>query len=107
MRLSTRLTPSPACLVGRDGDVSPHLQRLLSKMGNGNGLPESKRILEINPNHPLLEKLQSRFAANADDAIIPKYAQLLYGQSLLAEGSPLPDPVEYTKLVTELMVETL
>ena len=107
VRLSTRLTTSPACLVGRDGDVSPHLQRLLSKMGNGNGLPESKRILEINPNHPLLEKLQSRFAANADDAIIPKYAQLLYGQSLLAEGSPLPDPVEYTKLVTELMVETL
>ena len=107
VRLSTRLTTSPACLVGRDGDVSPHLQRLRSKMGNGNGLPESKRILEINPNHPLLEKLQSRFAANADDAIIPKYAQLLYGQSLLAEGSPLPDPVEYTKLVTELMVETL
>ena len=107
VRLSTRLTTSPACLVGRDGDVSPHLQRVLSKMGNGNGLPESKRILEINPNHPLLEKLQSRFAANADDAIIPKYAQLLYGQSLLAEGSPLPDPVEYTKLVTELMVETL
>ena len=107
VRLSTRLTTSPACLVGRDGDVSPHLQRLLSKMGNGNGLPESKRILEINPNHPLLEKLQSRFAANADDAIIPQYAQLLYGQSLLAEGSPLPDPVEYTKLVTELMVETL
>ena len=107
VRLSTRLTTAPACLVGRDGDVSPHLQRLRSKMGNGNGLPESKRILEINPNHPLLEKLQSRFAANADDAIIPKYAQLLYGQSLLAEGSPLPDPVEYTKLVTELMVETL
>lgn len=106
VRLSSRLTSSPACLVGQDGDMSPQLHRLLSKMGNA-GMPESKRILEINPNHPLLEKMQSRFAANADDAIIPKFAQLLYDQSLLSEGSPLPDPVEYTKLVTELMVESL
>lgn len=106
VRLSARLTSSPACLVGQDGDMSPQLQRLLSKMGNA-GMPESKRILEINPNHPLLEKMQARFAANPDDAIIPKFAQLLCDQSLLAEGSPLPDPVEYTKLVTELMVESL
>ena len=106
VRLSSRLTTSPACLVGLDGDVSPHLQRILSKMGNTN-LPMSKRILEINPNHPLLEKLQAKFAANPDDALIPKYAQLLFAQSLLAEGSPLPDPVEYTKLVTELMVDSL
>lgn len=75
-------------------------------MGNTN-MPMSKRVLEINPNHPLLEKLQSKFASNPDDALIPKYAQLLFGQSLLAEGSPLPDPVEYTKLVTELMVDSL
>lgn len=106
VRLSARLTSSPACLVGQDGDMSPQLRRLLSKMGNA-GMPESKRILEINPNHPLLEKMQARFAANPDDAIIPKFAQLLCDQSLLAEGSPLPDPVEYTKLVTELMVESL
>ncbi len=106
VRLSARLTSSPACLVGQDGDMSPQLQRLLSKMGNA-GMPESKRILEINPNHPLLEKMQARYAANPDDAIIPKFAQLLCDQSLLAEGSPLPDPVEYTKLVTELMVDSL
>ena len=106
VRLSSRLTTSPACLVGLDGDVSPHLQRILSKMGNTN-MPLSKRILEINPNHPLLEKLQSIFSKNPDDALIPKYAQLLFAQSLLAEGSPLPDPVEYTKLVTELMVDSL
>ena len=106
VRLSARLTTSPACLVGLDGDVSPHLQRILSKMSNTN-MPMSKRILEINPNHPLLEKLQSKFKTNPDDALIPKYAQLLFAQSLLAEGSPLPDPVEYTKLVTELMVDSL
>ncbi len=106
VRLSSRLTTSPACLVGLDGDVSPHLQRILSKMGNS-PIPLSKRVLEINPNHPLLEKLHAKFAANPDDALIPKYAQLLFGQSLLAEGSPLPDPVEYTKLVTELMVDSL
>lgn len=106
VRLSTRLTSSPACLVGLDGDVSPHLQRIISKMSNTNA-PMSKRVLEINPNHALLQKLQAKFAANADDAIIPKYAQLLFAQSLLAEGSPLPDPVEYTKLVTEIMVDSL
>jgi molecular chaperone HtpG len=64
-------------------------------------------VLEINPNHPLLVKLQAKYAANADDPVIGKFAQLLFAQSLLAEGSPLPDPVEYTKLVTELMVDSL
>ena len=106
VRLSSRLTTSPACLVGLDGDVSPQLQRIISKMNNMSA-PISKRVLEINPNHPLLQKLQAKFNANADDAIIPKYAQLLFAQSLLAEGSPLPDPVEYTKLVTEIMVDSL
>lgn len=106
VRLSSRLTSSPACLVSQDGDVSPQLHRLLSQMGNAN-MPASKRILEINPNHPLLEKMQKRFAANAEDAVIPKFAQLLYDQSLLAEGSQLSDPVEYTNLVTELMVEAI
>ena len=86
--------------------MSPQLQRLISKMGHNN-MPQTKRILEINPNHPLLQKLLTKFSADNKDPMIGKYAQLLYGQSLLAEGSPLPDPVEYTKLVTELMVGSL
>lgn len=106
VRLSTRLTTSPACLVSQEGDMSPQLQRLISKMGHNN-MPQTKRILEINPNHPLLQKLLTKFSADNNDPMIGKYAQLLYGQSLLAEGSPLPDPVEYTKLVTELMVGSL
>lgn len=106
VRLSARLTTSPAVLVGQDGDVSPHLQRILSKMGTGS-MPNIKRVLEINPNHPLLEKMLAKHKADANDGLIPKFAQLLLGQSLLAEGSPLPDPVEYTKLVTDLMVNSL
>lgn len=105
VRLSTRLTTSPACLVGQEGDMSPQLQRLISKMGSN--MPQTKRILEINPNHPLLEKMLAKYNENASDPTIGKYAQLLYGQSLLAEGSPLPDPVEYTKLVTDLMVGSI
>ena len=85
--------------------MSPQLQRLISKMGNN--MPQTKRILEINPNHPLLEKMLAKYNENASDPTIGKYAQLLYGQSLLAEGSPLPDPVEYTKLVTDLMVGSI
>jgi len=107
VRLSSRLTTSPACLVGQDGDVSPHLHRILSKMGGGAGMPAAKRILEINPNHPLLEKLLSKFASDANDPVVSKYARLLFDQALLAEGSPLPDPVDYVKLVTELMVNSL
>lgn len=103
VRISTRLTSSPACLVGLEGDVSPHLHRILSQMGSAD-LPASKRILEINPDHPLLQKLRDKLASEPESEQIAKYASLLFGQSLLAEGSPLPDPVEYTKLVTELMV---
>jgi len=107
VRLSSRLTTSPACLVGQDGDVSPHLHRILSKMGGGANMPAAKRILEINPNHPLLEKLLSKFSSDANDPVVSKYARLLFDQALLAEGSPLPDPVDYVKLVTELMVNSL
>ncbi|MCL2326704.1 MAG: molecular chaperone HtpG, partial [Proteobacteria bacterium] len=94
-------------LVGQDGDVSPHLHRILSKMGGGANMPAAKRILEINPNHPLLEKLLSKFSSDANDPVVSKYARLLFDQALLAEGSPLPDPVDYVKLVTELMVNSL
>ena len=106
VRISTRLTNSPACLVGMEGDVSPHFHKMIAQMTNSE-MPQIKRILEINPNHPLLKKLQAKFNEDHNFAALPKFATLLYGQSLLAEGSSLPDPIEYTKLVTELMVDQL
>jgi len=102
VRLSTRLTESPACLVGEEHDMSAHMAQLLKQAGQK--VPVPKRILELNASHPVLEKLQSAFDADAKDTRVADYAHLLFGQALLAEGSPLPDPVAFGKRVIDLMV---
>lgn len=105
VRLSTRLTSSPVCLVGEAFDLSPHLEHLLKSAGQD--VPQRKRILEVNPAHPILEKMQAVFAADANDARLQEYAELLYGQAILAEGSPLPDPAKFSRQVAELMVQAI
>lgn len=105
VRLSSRLTTSPACLVSAEHDYSPHLERLL-RQGNLNAPPQ-RRILEINPTHPMLSKLQERFQRQQDDPVLGDYAELLLGYGLLAEGSDLHDPVRFTQLVADLMVQSL
>ena len=105
IRLSKRLTSSPACLVGEDDDLSPHLERLLKQQHKD--VPKQKRILEINPDHPLAPAMNRLFQAAATDTLLDDYARLLYGQALLAEGSPLPDPVAFGKLLADLMVRAV
>lgn len=107
VRLSTRLTSSPVCLVSGDFDMSPQLERLLRQAEGGDGMPSQKRILELNPKHELLEGLQKRFDANADDPVIDDYARLLYGYAVLAEGSELPDPKAHNEVMAKLMLEAL
>jgi molecular chaperone HtpG len=102
VRLTNRLTSSAACLVGDAHDLSPQLAELLSQLGQD--VPKVKRILEINPSHPILERMQQRFDKDRSDAGIPTLAELLYGQTVLAEGGQLPDPAGFSKLVAELMV---
>ncbi len=105
VRLSSRLTNSPACLVGDTFDMSPQLAELMR--ATGQEVPAQKRILELNPNHPLLEKLQGIFAGNPDDPRLANYAELLYGQSVLAEGGKLPDPGAFSKKVADLMADAI
>ena len=105
VRLSSRLVSSPACLVGTEMDYSPQLERLLLK-GKGGGLKQ-RRILELNPYHEAFIKLQARFNQNSEDKAIGTYAELLLGYALLAEGSELPDPVRFNRLVIDIMVQTL
>ena len=105
VRLSGRLTTSPACLVGADHDYSPQLEKLLQK-GKGGG-PAQRRILELNPGHPILAQLQARFAADAKDPVLGDYANLLMGYALLAEGSELVDPVAFNRLLAQVMVDRL
>src|SRR5262249_15066532 len=105
LRLSNRLISSPACLVGTEMDYSPQLERLLMK-GKGGG-PKQRRILELNPNHELFIKLQERFNKDREDKAIGASAELMFGYALLAEGSELPDPVKFNRLLIDTMLQTL
>ena len=111
VRLSNRLTTSPVCLVAGEHDMSPQLERMMRQtegMGGmaGMGGPQ-KRIMELNPKHELLGKLQETFGADQKDPALDDYAHLLLGYAFLAEGSDLPDPGRFNKLVGELMVKGL
>lgn len=105
VRLSSRLTESPVCLVSSEHDYSPQLERLL-RQGQLD-TPQQRRIMELNPTHTLLARLQERFAQNPDDPLLGDYAELLYGYGLLAEGSELHDPIRYNQLVSDLMLKSL
>jgi molecular chaperone HtpG len=101
VRLSGRLTESPACLVGAEHDYSPQLEKLLLK-GKGGGAKQ-RRILELNAGHPIVEGLLRRHAGAADDPVVGDYAELLFGYATLAEGSELPDPQAFNRRLVELM----
>jgi molecular chaperone HtpG len=101
VRLSSRLTTSPACLVVEENEYSPMLERAL-QMGK-DGAPKQRRVMELNPNHPLITRMQQRQAATPDDAILHNAAELLLGLSLLSEGSELPDPVRFSRAASEVL----
>jgi molecular chaperone HtpG len=105
VRLSSRLTSSVACLVSEQSDMSPQLEAML-KAANQD-VPAVKRILELNPGHPLLGKLQGVYDTNADDPHVGDYAELLFGYAALAEGSQPPNPARFAQLVAQLMVEAI
>ena len=104
VRLTNRLRTSPVCLVGSEIDYSPQMERLL-QIGKGGG-PRQRRIMELNPQHPIFTKMLARYQQQKDDAMLVKYAHLLLGYGLIAEGSDLVDPVEFNRLVAELMEQS-
>ena len=97
--LSERLTNTPVCLVSASQDPSAHMQRLLSQMGREYRNPV-KRIMEINPKHPVFEKM-----LKATPEQQTKWAEILFAQALLNEGSNIPDPVKFSQQIAELMVQ--
>ena len=103
VRLSNRLTNSAACLVGEPGDPTPQMEKLMRQLGQEP--PTVKRVLELNPTHGLLERLKT-LHAEAPEGAFQEYADLLYGQALLAEGGQLEDPARFARLVAELMTRT-
>jgi molecular chaperone HtpG len=105
VRLSSRLTSSPACIVGDSQDVTPTLEKMYRAMGQE--MPRVKRILELNPNHPLVIGLREAHAQRPDDAALAETAELLYGTALLAEGGELSDPARFTRLLADRLARTL
>ena len=98
VRLTQRLTDSPACLVSDQFGMSTHLERLLK--ASGQQVPATKPILEINPAHPIVERLQQE----TDDARFADWSHILFDQATLAEGGHLDDPASFVKRLNQLML---
>ncbi|EIV91453.1 molecular chaperone HtpG [Frankia sp. QA3] len=106
VRLSSRLTTSPACLVGDTYDITPTLEKMYRAMGQN--VPHPKRILELNPTHPLVSGLRKAHEQqDADSDVLGETAELLYGMALLAEGGELPDPSRFTRILADRLANTL
>ncbi|WP_420001603.1 molecular chaperone HtpG [Acinetobacter sp. LF10] len=96
VRVTTRLVDSPACLVTSEGELSPQLIRMLKQAGQA--VPEIKPTLEINPEHPLVKKLES--SAQFDDL-----ANVIFDQAVIAEGGLPEDPAAYVKRINSLLLQ--
>jgi molecular chaperone HtpG len=105
VRLSGRLTDSPACLVQDEQDPSPQFARMLAAMGRE--APQSRRILELNPGHPIVKALQSLHEKSPADPVLGGYAQLLYGMASLAEGSLPENAPGISRKLSEFLEERL
>ena len=101
VRLTTRLTTSPVCLVVEEHDYSPLLERALQH-AKGSG-PKQRRVFELNPKHALISRIHQRYVANPQDPVLHNAAEVLFGLALLLEGSELADPVAFNHATTELL----
>ncbi|MGE0143642.1 MAG: molecular chaperone HtpG [Planctomycetota bacterium] len=101
VRVSSRLADSPACLVGDEGDLSPHLERILRS--HGQEMPEQKRILELNPDHRLIRAIQKMAARDGAGEQVGEWSQLLLEQARLSEGTLPTDPAGFARKIASLM----
>jgi molecular chaperone HtpG len=105
VRLTNRLTTSPACLVGDSHDMTPTLEKMYRAMGQE--LPTIKRILELNPAHPLVVGLRDAHGERPDDGELAGTARLLHDMALLAEGGDLTDPARFVALLAQRLERAL
>lgn len=99
VKLSHRLKNHPVCITS-EGNLSVEMEKVLSAMPNGEGA-KAEKVLEINPNHAIFEKLKSLFGSDKDKAA--EYAEILYDQALLIEGMPIEDPVGFSNKVCKFL----
>jgi molecular chaperone HtpG len=111
VRLSSRLTTSPACIVADAQDITPTMERMYRAMGQD--MPPIKRILEVNPTHPLVSELRKAHAAHTansgqgDDGGLTETAELLYGMALLAEGGELANPSRFVRTLADRLAHAV
>jgi molecular chaperone HtpG len=99
VRITLRLTESPACLVADQFDMSGNLERLLKAAGQK--VPNQKPILEVNPHHPIVQRLKYE----ADATRFNDWSEILFNQALLSEGGQLEDPASFVRKLNSLMLE--
>ncbi len=102
VRITTRLKDSPCCLVTGEDAMSSRMERMMEAMGHGKA-EKSKRILEINPAHPICAMLKEKLESTGD---LGDWSKALYGGALLAEGGQLPNPAEYVQAINQLLTAT-
>ncbi|BCL24500.1 molecular chaperone HtpG [Streptomyces tuirus] len=105
VRLSTRLTVSPACVVSDAHDLTPALENMYRAMGQE--VPRTKRILELNPGHALVKGLHQAYQASEDRTELAESAELLHTLAVLAEGGQPKDPARFVRLVADRLERTL
>ena len=99
VKVTHRLTDSPACLVAGEHDLSGNLERLLKAAGQKT--PDTKPILEINPSHKLIQKLEN----TTDSGRFNDFAEVIFDQAMISEGGQLKDPVAFVKKINQFLVE--
>ena len=97
VRVTFRLTDSPACLVADENELSGNLMRMLKAAGQA--APETKPILEINPHHPLFKKMEG------DSEQFEDWSHLIFDQALLAEGGHIADPASFVRRMNQMLIK--
>jgi len=105
VRLSTRLKESPACLVGDEYSMSPHIEAMMRRAGRP--VPEMARVLELNPNHPAVEAVQAMYEADKKDKKLDESVELLRDLAHVAEGSKVEHPAAFAARIADLMARDL
>ena len=102
---SSHLKNSVSCLTGDNWDMSAYMEKILK--ASGQSIPQNKRILELNTNHPVVEKIRKIYETNAEAEELQDYGELLYDLAVIGEGGKIENPARFNKLVADLMAEAI
>ncbi len=102
VKLTTRLKDSAAVLVGDEYSMSPHIEEMMRRMGQE--VPEREAVLELNPEHPVVKKVQAMFTADEKDPKVETLTRLLHDQAVIASGAKISDPAGFAARLNEMLV---